>query len=74
MNVTKVNVNGTEYYIKDTISGYTSFEASNLLATGTEVGKMTFNGTTYTLYAPTAQIDNTLDIQVVGTDLRFIKD
>ena len=74
MNVTQVNINGTLYYIKDTISGYTSFEADNLLSSGTEVGTMTFNGITYTLYAPDQEGENPLNIAVRGTNLIFSDD
>lgn len=71
MNVTKVNANGTEYYIQDTISGYTSFEwtPNPNLSSGEVVGTMTFNGITYTVYAPVQSMSNTLDISVNGTDL-----
>ena len=74
MNVTQVNINGTLYYIKDTISGYTSFEADNLLSSGTEVGTMTFNGITYTIYAPDQEEENPLNIAVRGTNLIFSDD
>lgn len=74
MNVTQVNINGTLYYIKDTISGYTSFEADNLLSSGTEVGTMTFNGITYTLYAPDQEEENPLNIAVRDTNLIFSDD
>ena len=53
MNITKINVNGEEYYIQDTISGYTSFEWNPAITSGDVVGTMTFNGQTYTVYAPT---------------------
>ena len=71
MNITKVNVNGTDYYIKDTISGYTSFEISNRLTTSTQIGVLTFNGVSYPLYAPDQTMSNTLNIYVTGTNLIF---
>lgn len=69
MNITKVNVNGEEYYIQDTISGYTSFEWNPAITNGDVVGTMTFNGQTYTVYAPTQSMSNTLNIAVNNTDL-----
>lgn len=69
MNITKINVNGEEYYIQDTISGYTSFEWNPAITSGDVVGTMTFNGQTYTVYAPTQSMSNTLNIAVSGTDL-----
>lgn len=75
MDITKINVNGQEYFIKDTISGYTSFEYVPVTTTGVEVGTMTFNGITYTLYTPEAQQTETLDIytNINDTNLVFEK-
>ena len=72
MNITKVNVAGQEYFIKDTISGYTSFEYVPATTTGVEVGTMTFNGITYTLYAPEAQQTETLDIYTDTNDTNLV--
>lgn len=69
MDITKINANGEEYYIQDTISGYTSFEWNPAITAGDVVGTMTFNGVTYTVYAPAQSMSNTLDIAVNDTDL-----
>ena len=71
MNITKINVNGEEYYIQDTISGYTSFEWNPTITSGDVVGTMEFNGATYTVYAPVQSMSNALDIEVNGTDLQI---
>lgn len=75
MNITKVNAGGVNYFIKDTISGYTSVEVGNLLQSGNEVGKITINGTTYTLYAPPASSEINLNVVVDNnsTNLNFIE-
>lgn len=69
MNITKINVGGEEYYIQDTISGYTSFEWNPTVTSSDVVGTMVFNGISYPVYAPTQSMSNTLDIEVNGTDL-----
>lgn len=75
MDITKIKIGNEDYFIQDTITGYTSIGVTTNFPSGVEVGKITFNNVTYTLYAPTAEITTTLDIQVNNnsTNLAFIQ-
>ena len=72
--VDKIKINGTSYNVVDNNSGYTSFEYSPSVTNGITVGLMTFNGVTYTIYAPETQQTGTLDISVEDTSLIFYHD
>lgn len=70
--IKKIRVDNIDYDVVDEITGYTSFDfvpASNL--SNVVVGTMTFNGVTYTIYAPNQDITDTLDIYVDNTNLVF---
>lgn len=73
MAISKINVGGVEYNIRDTTTGYTSFEWNPIITSGEVVGTMMFNGVTYTIYAPAQSMSNTLDIEVNGTDLTITR-
>ena len=72
--VDKIKINGTSYNVVDNNSGYTSFEYSPSVTEGVTVGLMTFNGVTYTIYAPQTTQTGTLDISVEDTNLIFYHD
>lgn len=61
--IDKINLNGTTYYLKDEVSGYTTFNYTPLVTEGVEVGRMTFKGNTYIVYAPDPQSSNALNIE-----------
>lgn len=69
--VNKVKIGNTEYYLQDTSSGYTSFswQDNENVENGDPIGTMTFNGITYTIYAPIASTNTTLDVNQSGTSL-----
>ena len=73
-NIDKININGTEYNIIDSTSDYTSFEYTPAVTSGTIVGKMTFNGTTYTIYAPPQSSSGGLNVSINSDQLRFFTD
>ena len=69
MKITQIVLNNQTYYIKDSITGYSSISYSPAITTGVTVGTLTIGENTYTVYAPQAQGGSGLNISVTGTDL-----
>ena len=73
--ITKIRVNNTDYDVVDEITGYTSFDfvpASNV--SNIPVGTLTFDGVTYTVYAPNQDVTDTLNITVSDNDTNLVFD
>lgn len=74
-DISKIQVGNQIYYIEDTASGYTTVEVNNILPEGQRgdaIGTLTFNGVTYTVYAPLSSgSQNPLRIEVNDTVLWF---
>lgn len=50
-DITQINVNGTDYNIKDTTSGYSTVSVTQVVSSGTNIADITVDGTTTHLYA-----------------------
>ncbi len=66
--IDKIVLNGTTYNVVDNDSGYTSFDYVPITYDGEVVGTMTFNGSTYTIYAPQATSTDLFNITVENND------